>query len=373
MRERRNKRSHFLKKIKLIVSFFLLVTVLTGCIPMEEPHDRLIIAPEDTVINNYTLAVVGRGDVLLTKDLRCTYEELYRQELSFSVGGKIVQKVYVSQGDHVKKGQILAELSNDGIDDKVKNLEYQIARNQIYLDNAQINEDYEISTLWLQFMYQSGQTQAERNALMEAVEKVQQRYRYEREDYELAVKYDTMVLKELRKEAATSKLYAELDGVVTFLQTGLEGTVSVQDRKIMEISNDSECIFVVNETEYASYFEEGVPVEMEFYMGANKGTYRIMPYQPEKWTKEQLLFTLAEDPGRDLEPSSFGRITLLLEERKDVLCISKSAVHVADEKSFVYRLNEENLREVVWVETGLYGNDTVEILSGLEEGEWIIQ
>ena len=44
-----------------------------------------------------------------------------------------------------------------------------------------------------------------------------------------------------------------------------------------------------------------------------------------------------------------------------------------DEVYYVYVVDETGMRQVKWVEVGLIGNTTVEILNGLEEGEKVIR
>ena len=78
-----------------------------------------------------------------------------------------------------------------------------------------------------------------------------------------------------------------------------------------------------------------------------------------------------ENAGIDV--GTAGTIQVVADRRENVLCIPLSAIHTADDGSYVYVLNEDNMREVKWVETGLAGDDTVEILSGLTEGERVIR
>ena len=65
-------------------------------------------------------------------------------------------------------------------------------------------------------------------------------------------------------------------------------------------------------------------------------------------------------------------ITLETSRKDHVLCIPAQAVHEADGKSYVYVLGENDIREVKWIETGLYGDSMVEVVGGLTEGENII-
>ena len=355
-----------------ILTVLPLILLLAGCGQEEEPEDLLVMEQEEegTI---YSLAMAAYGDVYLTERVRCKYEQFVEQEISFAVSGKLVSQVHVSVGDQVKKGQILAELGNGGLSEKIEELEYQIARNRQLLEYSSLNEDYEISTLWLQYIYRSGQSENEWDTLHAAVERVQTRYRHEREDYQDAIDLDTLELETLQKEAATNIVTSQLDGTVKWIESNLKGSTSLMGNVIMRIADSSEYLFAVSDTSQASLFSEGTPVEMKIVGGSANGDYQLIPYHMEDWEEqERLLFTFAEGVMTNIEAGTTGTITVILDERENVLKVPKRAVHTADGRAFVYCLGENNMREVRWVETGLYGDNSVEILSGLSEGESVI-
>lgn len=352
----------------------LLVALLitTGCGTEEEPEDLIVMEQEqeETV---YNLALATVGDVYLTENVRCIYEQLVEQEVSFAVSGKLVSQVYVSVDDQVKKGQILAELGNGGLSDRIVELEYQIARNTQLLEYSSLNENNEISALWLQYMYRSNHSEDALDALQASVEQVQTRYRHEREDYQDAIDLDTMELQALQQEAATSIVKSDINGTVKWIESDLNGSTSVQGKAIIRIVDGSECLFAVSDTSQASLFSEGIPVNMRIYTGEGRGDYQIIPYHMEEWEEQgRLLFTFAEGYTANIEMGTRGTITVVLEGHENVLNVPKRAVHTADGRAFVYCLGEDNMREVRWVETGIYGDNSVEIISGLSEGESVI-
>lgn len=355
-----------------VLTGLLMTSLFTGCGTEEEPEDLMVMEQEEEeTIHN--LAVAAIGDVYLTQDIRCTYEQLTEQEVSFDVSGKLVSQVYVAEGDQVRAGQILAELGSSGLSDRIEELEYQIARNQQLLEFNPLNEDYEISTLWLQYIYRSGHSDGELDALHAAVEQVQTRYRHEREDYQDSIDLDTMELQMLRKEAETSTVRSEIDGTVKWIERDLRGSTSVQGKAVMRIIDGSECLFAVSGTGYEALFSEGTPVDMRISVGDARGSYQLIPYRMEEWEEqERLMFIFAGEYAANIEMGTTGTITVLLEGRENVLNVPKRAVHTADGKAFVYCLGEGNMREVRWVETGIYGDKNVEILSGLLEGETVI-
>lgn len=344
---------------------------VSGC-GGREPEKELIVLEQDREEPVYELAIVSMGDVEKTLKLKCTYTQAKDEDLSFAISGSRIFRVYVKEGEHVTRGQLLAELSGGNREEEIRRLEYQIARNKLLLEHTRINEDYEISTLWLHFLYRTEQTQAEKKSLEEAVEDVQTKYRYIREDYEDAIYLDEMQLAQFQEELAQSRLYAGMDGTVSWVKEGLEGATSARGEKIMTVIDSSKCFFTVEQTEYAEYFEEGVEVDMSIISGTGAGQYKLVPYKMDRW-EEQLMFSLSEGSSDSvLEVGSTGTMTVIAEQSKQVLNIPLKALHKADGKCYVYVVGEDNLREIKWIEAGLYGDDCVEVLAGLSEGEKVI-
>ena len=69
---------------------------------------------------------------------------------------------------------------------------------------------------------------------------------------------------------------------------------------------------------------------------------------------------------------AIGYIVAVVDQRSQVLCVPSAAVHSAEGRDYVYVLGEDQMREVKWIETGLYGDSMVEVVSGLTEGERVI-
>ncbi len=345
---------------------------LPGCGQVQEDEHNVIVVEQEAEPVVYDMAVAALGDVQKTQRIKCTYQQLNDESLSFGISGISVEKVYVQEGDTVEKGQILAELSSGSMQEDIARLEYQIARNQLQMDYSQINEDYEISTLWLNFLYQSGQSQADRERLDDGVAQVQQNYDYAREDYQDAMHLDRRQLQQLQQEASSSRLVAGMSGTVSHIKDRLEGSTSVRGEAVITIIDGSECLFVTQVPEYASCFREGEGVYMEINSGSGAGKYTLLPYEMDQWGEQQM-FSLAEGEERaTIEVGTLGAIVAVVKQRSQVLCVPAQAVHSADGRDYVYVLGEDQMREVKWIETGLYGDSTVEVLSGLTEGERVI-
>jgi multidrug efflux pump subunit AcrA (membrane-fusion protein) len=78
-----------------------------------------------------------------------------------------------------------------------------------------------------------------------------------------------------------------------------------------------------------------------------------------------------DDLPPELESGDLVRITVILEQKGDVLWLPKQAIRSFEGRRFVLVEEGEGQRRVD-VELGIEGDDRVEILEGLEEGQVII-
>lgn len=357
---------------KRFVAMVTVLSMLTGCAVVGEEEENIVLIEKEAEAIVYDMAVVTIADVIKTEKVKCVYQQVNDEAVSFSVGGKRIDKIYVEKGDTVKKGQLLAALDTGNAADTIETLEYQIARNELTLEYSQLNEDYEISTLWLNYIYNSNGSDTAKSALEANVAQIQQRYEYSREDCQDAIALDKKELELLQKELEQANLYAGMDGTISFLKSNLEGSASIAGEEIMRIIDSTECLFAVDKLEYAQYFEEGTRIEMSISSGTGAGNYELLPYDMENWS-EKLLFTIADDDGsRTIDVGTMGMMKVVLGEKKQVLSVPVDAVHIADGKSYVYVLGADNVREVKWIETGLMGDAYAEVISGLTEGEKVI-
>ncbi len=357
---------------KRILAMACALCMLTGCTAAEVEEENIVLIEKEKEAIVYDMAVVTVADVVKTEKVKCIYQQVNEQAVCFEVGGKRIDKVYVERGDEVTKGQLLATLDTGNAVDRIETLEYQIARNELTLEYSQLNEDYEISTLWLNYIYNSNGSDAAEEALKANVAQIQQRYEYSREDCQDAIDLDRKELQKLNKELKQANLYAGMSGTISFQKNNLEGSSAVAGEEIMHIIDSSECLFAVEGTKYAEYFSADTKVAMSISSGTGAGDYELIPYNMDTW-EERLLFAIADDDGsRTIEVGAMGMMKVVLGERKQVLSVPVGAVHVADGKSYVYVLGEDNVREVKWIETGLMGDLYAEVISGLSEGEKVI-
>lgn len=358
-----------LKKLRLSLACLSAAALLCGCGQQEESPFMKVEDSNDTITYDY--CTVERGDVALTTPIRCTYTQQDGQEVSFSVTGRRVDKVYVEEGDKVKKGDVLAEFDIGNLESQIEDLEYRITRNERLLEYTESNEALDISQAWVNYLnkpYPGGQEDVKKT-----VSSIQENYNRQREDIQDTLELDRLELGMMKQELKNSRVYAGINGIVYGIQKDLEGSTSKEGQVIMTIIDNSKSLFETKAVEYAGYFREGETVSLTVVTGSAPGKYELLPYNMSNWG-EVLQFSIYDGPATTgIEVGTGGTMYLTLDSRRNVLCVPKTAVNSADDKYFVYVADEDNMRQIRWVETGLFGDDSIEILSGLEEGEKVIR
>lgn len=356
----------------LSVLWLMVIICLTGCTPGQTTGEPIIKVEKERTEVEYTLGIVSVQDVIKTQKVNCTYRQVKDQKTGFSVSGKIISNVYVKEGDSVQKGQLLAELRNEDINYQIQELQYQIDRNQLLIEHANTNINYEISTKWLEYMGEENQSKEGEKAVKKSVEEIQRKYGYLLEDYNDAVFIHEMKLENLLQEKSHSSLYAGMSGTVSYVKPDVEGSTSKEGETIITIIDNSECIFVSEEIEWADYFLEEEEIDMEIHTGSGAGDYKLYPIEMSNW-QEALSFALTEESQNAvIDVGTRGTIYLILDERRQVLSVPASAVYSADGEYYVYVVGESGMKEVKWITVGLFGDQNVEVIAGLTEGEKII-
>lgn len=318
----------------------------------------------------YNYVTVLRDTVSLTARISCTYRETQSQEVSFSSTGKVVSKVYVSEGDYVKKGDLLVELQADSLEKDIARLEYNIARNKLLLSYLDTNEDIDRQAQWVSYLF--GQYLSD-DANQEALDRIHANYEKQRENYNDTIEFDEMDLKAKKKELKESRIYAQFDGLVYDIKDRLQGSTSKDGEVIMTIVDNSECIFEAKSPQYAHLFKEGEVYELPINYGTTSGVFEITPFNMSEWGDVQTFTVLSSPDNVSLDVGAFGTMTIASMSAENVLCLPKGTVFDADGKQYVYVVNSDNMREVKFIETGLVGDTSIEIVSGLSEGEKVVK
>ncbi len=366
-------KASIIKKTKFLAAAFLSATaVLSGCGAVSDDEPLIVLESGDAPAD-YVLVECVRNDIVSTKPLRCIYRKNQEQEVFFPVSGKVIDKVYVKVGDEVKKGDILVELSIGNLESRIRDLEYSIARNKLLLGYIDEDEVLDSQSIWLGYLYQSRKTEDDKERAEDQVENLKKQNEYSRENYSDSIEFDTRKLNALKEEYRSARVYADFDGKVSSIEDRLEGSTSNATKCIMTIVDNSEGYFETETDDLREYFHEGEAVSMKVVLGNGKGEYELVPLNMDSWGDTLTFSILSGENADSLEAGAKGDMAVVVDKRENVLTLPSDCVRNAGDDSYVYVMNEQGLREVVWVETGLSGNGITEIVSGLNEGDSVIK
>ncbi len=122
------------------------------------------------------------------------------------------------------------------------------------------------------------------------------------------------------------------------------------------------------EEKYARYIEIGDTVNVAIDEISLEGKITNHSYNI---VDGYLLVDIEYESSSVIYPGSKVEVDVLIDSRKDVLVVDKSAVIYETGEYFVNVLND-NVVNKTRVDIGLYGNDVVEIKSGIKEGTKVV-
>lgn len=341
--------------------------MLGGCslLPAEETGGHVALV-QTVAQADHELAQVTRENVELTKTIYCTYLQTQEESLSFHVSGRRVQYVYVSVGDRVQKGDLLVKMETDDLDAELKDLRYTIDKNTLLL--AQTEELKAFDLAELKKRYDRGELT--RSQYEGQAEQIEAGYEGTINNYK-----DTLYIAQLRREKledelAGCTLYAGMDGMVSYLFPKMQNSYPGEGVEMIKIIDNTQCMFRMDDMNYADYFIDGQEIVLT-NNNSTQYTAKVMP-SAEAPDTEHIYLALLE-PDATLAVGTRAYVTLLLDARENVLALPVSVLHHADEQAYVYCEDEDGLKSVRYITTGLVGTKYVEILNGLEEGELVIR
>lgn len=174
------------------------------------------------------------------------------------------------------------------------------------------------------------------------------------------------------------KLTASEGGIVTFAKE-LETKEKSVSGQLVAVVNSNNGYYLSTYTKYWAKFDKGMQVVMrirgEDYTATVVTAEDIglqstkRPDNPEEASE---VYFFVSNENLYLQSTDTGSVTILIDEKDDVLYIPEAAVTTVNDKEIVYVENADGIRSVKYIETGLHADDKVEIINGLQAGDSVI-
>jgi len=311
------------------------------------------------------VTTVRRGDIKNSISLTGNIEPWKEVNIVPDVPGKVA-KIYVKEGDRVKRGQVLAEL-----DTRAARLQLQQAEAGLAVAQANFNS---ASKDWerMQELHQKGTVSPQQ------YEKVQLAYEAAKAQLQQA----KAMLDLAKHQLEVSVMKAPFDGVITgkninegeYINPAMSG-MGPKGLSVVTLMDLSRVKIKVNVSERDMgkiHIGQKAKIAVDSYPGRTfLGRVSNINPAADPMTRSFAVEVAVPNPRMELRAGMFARVEIITAERKDVLLIPLDSVISEEGSDYVYVVQRgKAFRRPV--KLGLRQEPWAELVSGLEEGEEIV-
>ena len=158
--------------------------------------------------------------------------------------------------------------------------------------------------------------------------------------------------------------------------TGLTEDILVSDNIVIITLDDNSVIYsdIKIPENYSASIRKGLPVEVKITSYKNKifkGEVDFVSSRINADTRSLLARIKIDNKNLELISGSLLEVGVKFDLRNS-LSVPDTSVMIEGDKSFVYKINEENIANKTEIKTGIRTDKSIEIISGLTEGDVIV-
>ncbi len=310
--------------------------------------------------------VVGKGDIGVNINALGTVASLATVTVRTQISGYLM-KIDFTEGNEVKKGDLLAEIDPRPYEATLAQVKGQLARDEAMLKGSQVD--------LARYQGLAAQNAVPHQTLDTQIALVAQN--------QGTVEADKASVKSAEVNLAYCRIVSPLDGRVGLRLVDQGNYVTPGDTNGLVVITQLQPISVLftvpedNLQAIAKRTRAGavLPVTALDRTGATKiadGSMASFDSQIDPTTGTIKLRALFPNEDRLLYPNQFVNVRLLLDTHKDVTTISTAGIQRGAPGTFVYLVNADSTVSVRPVKLGVTDGERVEVLSGLTPGERIV-
>ena len=172
----------------------------------------------------------------------------------------------------------------------------------------------------------------------------------------------------------SGNITAPFSGVLGY--TGLTEDILVSNNIIIITLDDNSIIYsdIKIPENYSAYIKKGLPVDVKISSYKEKlfkGEVSFVSSRINADTRSLLSRIKIDNSGLELISGSLLEVAVKFDLRNS-LSVPDTSVMVEGDRSYVYKINDENIANKTEVKTGLRSNKNIEIISGLSKGDIIV-
>ncbi len=392
------------KKKKWIIGGVIVLVLVLGVVGV------VMATSGGAKIDPTKIATVDKGDLAKSVVATGKVEPITKVEIKSKASG-IVKKLYVEYGDHVKAGQLLAELDKDEIVAQVRSQKAQLesAESNMHATEA----DYERSKVdamgvdipTLQRAYERAKSMAKDGVVSQSALDDSQRayemavnkqsvaraqvtvYKAKMAQAQADVQKSQATLAQLEEQLSYTTITAPITGIVLSRDVEVGDAVSSilvlgsSATLVMTLGDTSE-VYVkgkVDESDIAKvYLGEPARIKVESFKDktfSGKVT-KISPMGVEKDNVTTFEVRVSiNNPGGELKAAMTANAEIILEEHKNVLMIPEGAIIYDRDKKASVEVPDAKVKDgkkKVPVQIGISNGAKTEVLAGLKEKDQVV-
>ena len=205
-----------------------------------------------------------------------------------------------------------------------------------------------------------------------AISKKSETFKIRKEDLFEELKLKNFVKKgEILIKLKSGNIIAPFSGVLGY--TGLTEDILVSNNIFIITLDDNSTIYsdIKIPENYSASIKKGLPVEVKLSSFKDKvflGEVDFVSSRINADTRSLLSRIKIDNANLELISGSLLEVSVKFNLRNS-LSVPDTSVMVEGDKSFVYKINDENIANKTEIKTGLRINKNIEIISGLNEGD----
>ena len=317
-------------------------------------------------IPQVTVLEVGTEDIVRSFEAPARVSAKYRVEVTARISGYLT-KSYFKEGDYVKKGQPLFE---------IEPLEYKLAVQKAKgnLDNAKSQLDY----------YEKQLARYEDLVAKDYVAKSDyDNMLAQRDAYRAQVSVTEGAYNDALRNYGYTQIKAPVDGRIGIINVTVGNYVTAQGGYLTTI-NSEDPMYVTFPLDSKDYVQlvtvDGSAnvnrtVEYKFSTGMlykEKGVQDFHDNKVDETTGTITLRATFKNPHGELIQGDYGRIVIYSNNKAATPVVPVEAVMENQEGQYLYKLDEQNLPRLTYIQTAFQKDNKWIISSGVEAGDKII-
>ncbi|AYD40899.1 biotin/lipoyl-binding protein [Clostridium fermenticellae] len=321
------------KKKLAIIAFILLVIVIIGIASYSKAKKN--------DIKSVNISSAIKKNIIESTIVSGTISPNYRNEITLS-NTQRVDKVLVTEGQDVKKGDILVQMDSSEYESELSKEKADLSSAQNAMSQAQTGVSNSTDSI-----------RSEIDSLNEKIDACN-------------IKADTDG-KVVKVDAKEGQVPQQGDKIIVDDTSKYKVSVDMSQYDAMKVSKGQKAIVKVKGNDSMKYI--GSVTDVGQIAQTQTGTNVT---QTQQDPKVNVTITLDGASGDDTIKSGYSAdVEIIFDERQNAIAVSSDSVKEdkGTKKKYVYVVNDENKVAKKYIRTGIETDDAIEVIGGLKQGE----